>query len=106
MNTTSFDDMLSLGLAAGNDLLMICHRVDLLDRARAVLESQPEAASAPALARIAAFKKKMAAPTEFSPSEFDAINRMIWDLRVATLGEERAQDKSVEDGKRSPVELY
>jgi beta-N-acetylhexosaminidase len=106
LNTTSFDDMLSLGLAAGNDLLMICHRVDLLDRARAVLESQPEAASSPALARIAAFKKKMAAPTEFSPSEFDAINRMIWDLRVATLGEERAQDKSVEDGKRSPVELY
>ena len=52
------------------------------------------------------FKKKMAAPTAFSPAEFDAINRDIWDLRVATLGEEKAREKSVEDGKRSPVEIY
>jgi beta-N-acetylhexosaminidase len=42
----------------------------------------------------------------FSLEEFAAINRDIWDLRVATLGEERAREKSVEDGKRSPVEIY
>jgi beta-N-acetylhexosaminidase len=106
LNTTSFDDMLSLGLAAGNDLLMICHRVDMLDQARAVLEKQPESVREPALRRVADFKKKTAAPTAFSLAEFDAINRDIWDLRVATLGEERAREKSVEDGKRSPVELY
>ena len=106
LNTTSFDDMLSLGLAAGNDLLMICHRVDMLDQARAVLEKQAESVRAPALRRVADFKKKMAAPTAFSPAEFDKINRDIWDLRVATLGEEKAREKSVEDGKRSPVEIY
>jgi beta-N-acetylhexosaminidase len=106
LNTTSFDDMLSLGLAAGNDLLMICHRVDMLDQARAVLEKQAESVRAPALRRVADFKKKMAAPTAFSPAEFDTVNRDIWDLRVATLGEEKAREKSVEDGKRSPVELY
>ncbi len=106
LNTTTFDDMLSLGLAAGNDLLMICHRVDMLDQARAVLEKQPQSVREPALRRVADFKKKMAAPTAFSLAEFDAINRDIWDLRVATLGEERAREKSVEDGKRSPVELY
>jgi beta-N-acetylhexosaminidase len=106
LNTTSFDDMLALGLAAGNDLLMICHRVDMLEQARAVLEKQPESVRAPALARVTAFKEKMAAPTSFSLAEFDAINRDIWDLRVATLGEEKAREKSVEDGKRSPVELY
>jgi beta-N-acetylhexosaminidase len=106
LNTTSFDDMLSLGLAAGNDLLMICHRVDMLDQARTVLQKQPEAVREPALRRVADFKNKMAAPTAFSLAEFEAINRDIWDLRVATLGEEKAREKSVEDGKRSPVELY
>jgi len=106
LNTTTFDDMLSLGLAAGNDLLMICHRVDMLDQARTVLEKQPQVVREPALRRVADFKKKMAAPTEFSLAAFEAINRDIWDLRVATLGEERAREKSVEDGKRSPVELY
>jgi len=30
----------------------------------------------------------------------------IWDLRVAVLGEERAKQRSVEAGKRSPVETY
>jgi beta-N-acetylhexosaminidase len=85
---------------------MICHRVDMLDQARAVLEKQPESVREPALRRVSDFKKKMAAPTEFSLADFEAINRDIWDLRVATLGEERAREKSVEDGKRSPVELY
>ena len=49
---------------------------------------------------------KMAPPADFSPAAFDAINRDIWELRVATLGEEKAREKSLEDGKRSPVELY
>ena len=61
---------------------------------------------APALGRVGEFKAKMAPPTAFAGAEFDAINRDIWDLRVATLGEERARQRSVEDGKRSPVELY
>lgn len=106
LNTVSFEDMLALGLGAGNDLLMICHRVDLLTEARTVLEKQPPALLDAALERVARFKQKMALPTAFSPAEFQAINRDIWDLRVAVLGEERAREKSVEDGKRSPVELY
>ena len=106
LDTVSFDDMLSLGLAAGNDLLMICHRVHLLADARAVLERQPPRLLDASLARVAEFKSKMAAPTAFSIEEFTAINSEIWNLRVAVLGEERAREKSVENGKRSPVELY
>ena len=30
----------------------------------------------------------------------------VWDLRVATLGAEQAAQRSPEDGKRSPVEIY
>jgi beta-N-acetylhexosaminidase len=106
LNTVSFEDMLALGLAAGNDLLMICHRVNLLADARAVLDKQPPRLLDQALERVAAFKASMSAPTAFSQDTFDALNRGIWDLRVATLGEARAREKSVEDGKRSPVEIY
>lgn len=106
LDNFSFEDMLGLGLAAGNDLLMICHRVHLLADARAVLERQPPRLLDAALARVADFKAKMSAPATFSGQEFSAINAEIWDLRVAVLGEERAREKSVEDGKRSPVELY
>lgn len=106
LDTTSFDDMLSLGLAAGNDMLMICHRTHLLLDARAVLEKQPRALLDTALERIAAFKAKMAPPTPFDLETFAQINREIWNLRVATLGEEVATQRSIEDGKRSPVETY
>lgn len=106
LNTTLFEEMLALGLAAGNDLLMICHRVEVLEQARAVLGKQPADLLAASLGRVAAFKKKMAPPMDFSPAAFEAINREIWALRVATLGEEKAREKSEEDGKRSPVELY
>ncbi len=106
LNTVNFEEMLALGLAAGNDLLMICHRVHLLADAHAVLEKQPSPLLDAALERVAAFKARMAVPDNFTPEAFEAINREIWDLRVATLGEEGARAKSVEDGKRSPVELY
>lgn len=106
LNTTGFDDMLALGLEAGNDLLMICHRVHLLADACATLDRQPAALLDASLARVAEFKAKMAPPESFRLPDFDGVNREIWDLRVAVLGEERARIKSVEDGKRSPVEIY
>ena len=59
-----------------------------------------------ALVRIEATKKKMAPPFAWSLERFQEIDSQIWDLRVATLGEEEARNLSVEDGKRSPVELY
>jgi beta-N-acetylhexosaminidase len=48
----------------------------------------------------------MAQPYPWSIERFREIDSQIWDLRVETLGEERARILSVEDGKRSPVELY
>jgi beta-N-acetylhexosaminidase len=56
--------------------------------------------------RIEKTKKKMSAPYPWSIDRFHEIDSQIWDLRVATLGEERAKILSVENGKRSPVELY
>jgi beta-N-acetylhexosaminidase len=48
----------------------------------------------------------LAAPDEFSEARFKEIDREIWDLRVAVLGEAEAAKRSPEDGKRSPVETY
>jgi beta-N-acetylhexosaminidase len=106
LDTGSFDDTLALALAAGNDLLMICHRVELFEQARRVLEAQPRPLLDAALARVRAFKTTMQPPAPWSRAAFDAINREIWDLRVATLGAERAAQRSTETGSRSPVERY
>jgi beta-N-acetylhexosaminidase len=51
-------------------------------------------------------KKRLVKPGKFDLDQFASINRDIWQLRVDTLGEEAAKNLSVEDGKRSPVELY
>lgn len=106
LNHYGFDETMKMGIAAGNDLLMICHRVELAAQARVVLEGLPPGEIAPALARMADYKTQQAPPTPFSEEAFHAIDREVWDLRVATLGEEQASQRSPEDGKRSPVELY
>ena len=37
---------------------------------------------------------------------FHAVDAEILDLRIAVLGPEKAAQRSPEDGKRSPVEIY
>lgn len=106
LNHYGFDDMIRLGLAAGNDLLMICHRTELAEQAAKILESAPEDQLNRALENIAAFKTRMAPPTLFSEEAFALLDQGVWELRVATLGEQGAVARSPEDGKRSPVEIY
>jgi beta-N-acetylhexosaminidase len=103
------DTALELTLAAGNDLLMICHQVHLLESAVQALENVRDRLRSEidrALENMAAFQAKLAPPTPFSESEFDAINREIYQLRVDVLGDDEARQRSPEDGKRSPVETY
>lgn len=106
LDVAPFDDVLTRALAAGNDLLMICHRVELCGQARAVLEGQPRPLLDASLARVDWFKNGMQPPSTWSRGVFDALTREIWDLRVAVLGEERAHARSTEAGSRSPVERY
>jgi len=106
LNEVTFEQAIQEAVRAGNDLVMICHRVEMVELAREHLEGVEEPALHDALVRIEATKKRLVKPDKFDLDRFAAINRDIWDLRVATLGEEAAKDHSVEDGKRSPVELY
>jgi beta-N-acetylhexosaminidase len=106
VNEYSFDEMLQLTVAAGNDLAMICHRIDKAAEALGVIEKLPRKQINRALASVAAFKSKMQPPTKFSESAFRKLDDAVWKLRVAVLGEERAAERSPENAARSPVERY
>jgi beta-N-acetylhexosaminidase len=106
LNHYGFEETMKRGVAAGNDLLMICHRIELATQAKSALESLPAAEIEPALARVAKFKSCLASPDAFSEAAFLALDAEIWDLRVSTLGAHNAAQRSPENGKRSPVELY
>ena len=106
LNEVTFEQAIQEAVRAGNDLVMICHRLEMVELAHQHLMGVEAPVLHDALDRIKKTKKKLKAPSSFHLDVFARINRDIWDLRVAVLGEEAAQNKSVEDGKRSPVELY
>jgi beta-N-acetylhexosaminidase len=106
LNGYRLEDTIRLAIAAGNDFMMICHRIPEIENVHRILGTLPRDQIDRALASVARFKRKLAPPTEFSEAAFRKIDNEIWDLRVAVLGQERAKQRSPEDGKRSPVELY
>jgi beta-N-acetylhexosaminidase len=106
LNGYGLGETIRLAIAAGNDLAMICHRIPEIENVHRILGTLPKDQIDRALGSVARFKKKMSTPAAFSEAAFRKIDNEIWELRVATLGEERAAQRSVEDGKRSPVEAY
>jgi beta-N-acetylhexosaminidase len=106
LNEYGLEETIRLGIEAGNDWVMICHRVDSIEEVHSTLGKLPSGQIERALESVARTKTKLAAPAEFSEAKFQEIDREIWDLRVAVLGEEEAAKRSPEDGKRSPVETY
>ncbi|MEY2486164.1 MAG: beta-N-acetylhexosaminidase [Verrucomicrobiota bacterium] len=106
LNEYSLEETIRLAVAAGNDLAMICHRVPEIENAHRILEQLPREQIDRALARVAQFKKTLRPAAEFSEAAFRTLDDEVWNLRVAVLGPERAAERSPEDGKRSPVEIY
>ena len=106
VNEFSLPETISRAIVAGNDLAMICHRIGLVEEAAAVLAGMEAKALDGALEAVAVFKRKLSPPDTFSNNRFNELNARIWELRVGVLGAEQAAQRSPEDGKRSPVELY
>jgi len=106
LNHYGLEETIRLAICAGNDLAMICHRIPYVEEAFAYLQRLPRAELDRALANVAAFKAKMSVPDAWDEEEFRRRDQEVWELRVATLGKERAALRSPEDGKRSPVEMY
>jgi beta-N-acetylhexosaminidase len=106
INEVGFTATMDRAISAGNHLAMICHRIHLAEEALEALEKVKPAALDQALAGISRFKPKLAAPMPFSEARFGVLDDEVQQLRVATLGPEKAALRSPEDGKRSPVETY
>lgn len=106
LNEYGLEETIRLAMAAGNDWVMICHRVPSIEQVHRTLGKLPPAQLRRALENVARTKTRLRAPHSFSEAAFRKIDDSIWDLRVATLGEEEAGRRSPEDGKRSPVESY
>jgi beta-N-acetylhexosaminidase len=106
LNHYGFEETIRRSIEAGNELAMICHRIEKVREALSILEGLPTPLLDARLASLAEFKKRLAPPDEFSEGEFVLRDREVRQLRADTLGEEFAAQRSPEDGKRSPVELY
>ncbi|MBV8813137.1 MAG: glycoside hydrolase family 3 protein [Verrucomicrobia bacterium] len=106
INSAGFDETIPKAITAGSDMVMICHRVNLAEQAYYLLTRLEPEITDRALASVTKLKSRLAPPTQFSEARFQELDRQVWNLRVATLGEERAAQRSPDDGKRSPVEMY
>src|SRR6184192_4025042 len=78
----TLEDTIRLAVMAGNDLVMICHRIPEIENVRRILGTLPADQIDRALASIARFKKNLTPPDEFSERAFQKIDREVWDLRV------------------------
>jgi beta-N-acetylhexosaminidase len=105
-NEIRFAEAIERAITVGNHVAMICHRVHLVEEAWTALRSAPSAALDRALAAIHRFKQAFVTIQPFSEERFRALDQQIWELRVATLGPEKAAQRSPDDAKRSPVEIY
>jgi beta-N-acetylhexosaminidase len=100
------EDTISLVIAAGNDVAMICHRIPEVENVQRILAALPKEQIDRALKNVARFKERLAPPDKFSEDAFRKIDGEIWDLRVAVLGEEGARRKTSQSVQRSPVEMF
>ncbi|HEY4271278.1 MAG TPA: glycoside hydrolase family 3 N-terminal domain-containing protein [Candidatus Udaeobacter sp.] len=100
------DDTIRLAINAGNDVVMICHRIPEIETVCEILGEVPPDQINRAVDNVARFKEKLTLPDKFSESAFRNIDNEIWDLRVSVLGEEHARQISSESVQRSPVEMF
>src|SRR5436305_4899253 len=106
LNGYSLDQTIRLAIAAGNDLVMICHRIPEIENVHRILGKLPSKQTQHALQSVTRFKKKLSPLAEFLEIDFRKIDIEIYVLRVAVLGEERARQSSVQNVKPSPVEMF
>ena len=99
------DETIRLTVEAGNDIVMLCHRVPEIETVRQILGTLPSDQIDRAQKNISDFKKKLSPPYKFSENAFQEINREIADLRTAVVGEEGA-GRVVTERQISPVERF
>jgi len=99
------DDTIRFCLEAGNDIMMLCHRVPEIETVLRILGTLPSDQIERAQQHIGKFKKNLSPAQKFSESAFQEINTEIADLRTAVVGEEGA-GRVVTERQISPVERF
>ena len=99
------DQTIQRTVEAGNDVVMLCHRVPEIETVRQILGTLPSDQIERAQQHVGEFKKRISPPYEFSLSAFEKINREIADLRSAVVGEEGAS-VVIPERQISPVERF
>jgi beta-N-acetylhexosaminidase len=99
------DETIRLCLEAGNDIMMLCHRVPEIENVLRILGALPSDQIERAQQHIGNFKKNLSPPQKFSESAFQEINKEIADLRTAVVGEEET-GTVVTERQISPVERF
>jgi beta-N-acetylhexosaminidase len=99
------DDTIRLCLEAGNDIMMLCHRVPEIETVLRILGTLPSDQIERAQQHVGKFKKNLSPAQKFSESAFQEINTEIADLRSAVVGEEKA-GTVVTERQISPVERF
>ena len=99
------DDTIRLCLEAGNDIVMLCHRVPEIETVHRILGTLPSDIIERAQQYVGEFKKNLSPPNKFSENAFQEINQEIADLRNVVVGEEKSE-KSVRERQISPVERF
>jgi beta-N-acetylhexosaminidase len=100
------DETIRLAIAAGNDLVMICHRIPEIETVQQILGTLPSDQIERAQRSVANFKERLEPPNQFSETAFHQMDNEIWNLRTAVLGEERASQTTPQSVQHSPVELF
>jgi beta-N-acetylhexosaminidase len=99
------DDTIRLCLEAGNDIMMLCHRVPEIETVQRILGALPSDQIERAQQHVSEFKKTLSPSQPFSESSFQEINLEIADLRSAVVGDEEAGG-AVRERQISPVERF
>jgi beta-N-acetylhexosaminidase len=99
------DDTIRFCLEAGNDIMMLCHRVPEIETVLRILGTLPSDQIERAQQQIGKFKKNLSPAQKFSESAFQDINTEIADLRTAVVGEEEV-GRVVTERQISPVESF
>jgi beta-N-acetylhexosaminidase len=100
------DDTIRLALDAGNDMVMLCHRVPEIETVQRILGTLPSHQIERAQQHIGDFKENLSPARKFSERVFHQIDTEIGDFRTAVVGENEVGRIGATDRQISPVERF
>ncbi len=106
LNGYRLEDAIRSGVSAGNDIVMICHRIPEIETVHQILGTLPSDQIERVQQHVSRFKKELSPPHKFSERAFRDINSEIRDLRIAVVGEEDTAQPVIPERKISPVERF